>query len=157
MSGRIFHLARSNGGAPKLTVTEGMVGELGLEGDRQKHTKFHGGPTRALCLYSLELIQKLQAEGHPIYPASTGENVTISGLDWSALAVGSRLRLGPDVLVELTELATPCKQIAASFIDRAYKRLGIPGEMRWYCRVHTGGLLRIAMPVEMGSSPISAR
>jgi MOSC domain-containing protein YiiM len=152
MPGRIFHLARSNGGAPKHPVFEGTVGELGLEGDRQKHTKFHGGPTRALCLYSLELIQMLQAEGHPIYPGSTGENVTISGLDWSALHAGSRLQLGPDVLVELTEVADPCKNIGASFIDRTFKRLGVPGEMRWYCRVHSGGLLRIAMPVAVASA-----
>jgi MOSC domain-containing protein YiiM len=147
MTGRIFHLARSNGGAPKHSVTEGRVGELGLEGDRQKHTKFHGGPTRALCLYSLELIQKLQGEGHPIYPGSTGENVTISGIEWGALAAGLRLQLGPDVLVELTDVADPCKQIGDSFIDRRFKRLEVPGEMRWYCRVHTGGMLRIAMPV----------
>ena len=147
MSGRIFHLARSDGGAPKHSVSEGMVGELGLEGDRQKHTKFHGGPTRALCLYSLELIQKLQAEGHPIYPGSTGENVTISGIDWSALTSGTRLQLGPDVTVELTETADPCKNIGASFTGRTFNRLEVPGEMRWYCRVTRGGLLRIAMPV----------
>jgi MOSC domain-containing protein YiiM len=147
VTARIFHLARSDGGAPKHSVTEGMVGELGLEGDRQKHTKFHGGPTRALCLYSLELIQKLQAEGHPIYPGSTGENVTISGVDWSSLGAGSRLQLGPSVVVELTEVADPCKNIGASFIDRKFTRLEVPGEMRWYCRVHTGGLVRIAMPV----------
>lgn len=147
MSGRIFHLARSDGGAPKHSVSEGMVGELGLEGDRQKHTKFHGGPTRALCLYSLELIQKLQAEGHPIYPGSTGENVTISGIDWSTLATGTRLQLGPDVTVELTETADPCKNIGASFTGRNFSRLDVPGEMRWYCRVTHGGLVRIAMPV----------
>jgi MOSC domain-containing protein YiiM len=154
MSGRIFHLARSDGGAPKHAISEGVVGELGLEGDRQKHTKIHGGPMRALCLYSLELIQKLQAEGHPIYPGSTGENVTISGLDWSALAAGTRLSLGPDVLVELTWTSEPCKNIGESFIDRAFKRLDVPGEMRWYCRVTRGGLVRIAMPVAVVSQTV---
>jgi MOSC domain-containing protein YiiM len=147
VQGRIFHLARSDGGAPKHSISEGVVGELGLEGDRQEHTKVHGGPTRALCLYSLELIQKIQAEGHPIYPGSTGENVTLSGIDWNALATGSRLQLGPNVLVELTEVAEPCKIIGASFIDHRFKRLEVPGDMRWYCRVLTGGLVRIAMPV----------
>jgi MOSC domain-containing protein YiiM len=147
MSARIFHLALSAGGVPKHSISEGMVGELGLEGDKQKHTKIHGGPNRALCLYSLELIQKVQSEGHPIYPGSAGENVTISGLPWGSLAAGTRLSLGPEVIVELTWTSEPCKNIGASFIDHMFKRLEVPGEMRWYCKVIQGGLLRVAMPV----------
>jgi MOSC domain-containing protein YiiM len=149
MSGRIFQLSRSDGGVPKYSVPEAEVGELGLVGDRQKHKKIHGGPERALCLYSLELIDKLQREGHPIYPGSTGENVTIAGIDWPALHAGSRLGLGDAVIVELTRTADPCKQIAASFIDRKLQRLEAPGQMRWYCRIVRGGLLRVAMPVRV--------
>jgi MOSC domain-containing protein YiiM len=142
----IFQLARSGGGVPKLAVREAMAGELGLEGDRQQQAKIHGGPDRALCLFSLELIEMLQAEGHPIYPGSTGENITIAGLAWSSLAAGTRVALGPDVIVELTSEADPCKQIAESFVDRKFTRLGTPGEMRWYARVVRGGMLRVAQP-----------
>lgn len=149
MTARIFQLARSDGGAPKLGIHEAMVGELGLEGDRQKHTRFHGGPNRALCLYSLELIQMLQAEGHPIYPGSTGENVTISGLPWSELAAGTRLALGDDAIIELTWTSEPCKNIATSFVGRNFKRMETPGEMRWYCKVLQPGLLRIGMLVRV--------
>jgi MOSC domain-containing protein YiiM len=145
MTARIFHLAISDGGAPKQAIREGVVGEVGIVGDRQKHTKFHGGPLRALCLYSLELIEKLQDEGHPIYPGSVGENVTISGLDWSTLGPGTRIALGDEVEIELTTTADPCKNIGASFIDKKFKRLGAPGEMRWYCKVLKGGNVRIAM------------
>lgn len=148
MAARIFHLAISNGGAPKQAIREGEVGDVGIVGDRQKHTKFHGGPTRALCLYSLELIEKLQDEGHPIYPGSVGENVTISGLPWATLASGTRLALG-DVEIELTVEATPCRNIGASFLDRDFKRLWAPGEMRWYCKVLKSGTLRIAQPVRI--------
>lgn len=146
--GRIFQLSRSDGGVPKLAVQEAEVGENGMMGDRQKHTKVHGGPERALCLFSLETIQKLQTEGHPIFSGSTGENVTISGIDWAQLSPGTRLQLG-DVIVELTRTADPCKQIAASFIDRKFKRLEVEGDMRWYCRVVKGGMLRVAMPVRV--------
>jgi MOSC domain-containing protein YiiM len=104
---------------------------------------------RALCLYSLELIQKLQAEGHPIYPGSTGDNVTISGLDWSSLAAGTRLALGDEVEVELTWTAEPCKNIGESFIDLRFKRLEEAGEMRWYCKVVKTGTLRIGQPVRV--------
>lgn len=149
MTARIFHLAISDGGAPKNAIREGVVGETGIAGDRQKHTKIHGGPMRALCLYSLELIQKLQAEGHPIYPGSAGENVTISGLDWSALRAGTRLALGDEVEVELTWVSEPCKNISESFIGRQFKRLEEPGEMRWYCKILRPGTLRIAQPVRV--------
>jgi hypothetical protein len=37
---------------------------------------------------SLELIDQLRLEGHPIVPRSVGENVTISGLDWHSIRPG---------------------------------------------------------------------
>lgn len=148
MTARIFHLAISSGGAPKHAIREGEVGEVGIAGDRHKHTKIHGGPMRALCLYSLELIQKLQAEGHPTYPGTLGENVTISGLPWNTLASGTRLALG-EVEVELTTEADPCKNIGASFVGNKFKRLETPGEMRWYCKVLVPGTFRIADPVRV--------
>jgi MOSC domain-containing protein YiiM len=42
----------------------------GIVGDDQAAKKYHGGPDRALVLYSLEIIEALQAEGHPISPGS---------------------------------------------------------------------------------------
>jgi MOSC domain-containing protein YiiM len=158
MTGRIFQLSRSDGGVPKYSVPDAVVGELGVAGDRQVHSKIHGGPDRALCLFSLEVILALQAEGHPIYPGSTGENVTISGLRWDTLSAGTQLLLGDEVFVELTWEADPCKQIAASFVGRTFKRLEAPGQMRWYCRVLRGGTLRVAQSVRIiGSDDRDAR
>jgi MOSC domain-containing protein YiiM len=142
MTGRIVQLAISSGGVPKLPIDEGRVTLLGIVGDVQKHIKIHGGPERALSLFSLEVIEKLQAEGHPIAPGSTGENVTICGLDWASLAKGSRLALGDEVIVEITRPADPCKTIADSFTARDFKRLERPGEMRFYTQVLQEGTLR---------------
>jgi MOSC domain-containing protein YiiM len=147
MTARIFQLAISAGGVPKHGIHEVRVGPLGLEGDVHTNTKHHGGPDRAVSLFSVELIQKLQAEGHPIFPGSTGENVTISGLAWAELRAGTRLSLGEQVVVELTRPADPCKTIRASFVDEKFKRLNIDGEMRWYTRVLREGTLRIGQPV----------
>lgn len=149
MTARIFQLSISRGGVPKRATAEALVDRLGLEGDKQKHTKIHGGPDRAVSLFSLEVIQSLQAEGHPIYPGSTGENVLISGLDWITLQPGTRVALGPEVIVELTRTATPCKQIAKSFVAAEWQRLGRPDQMRWYSRVLSEGVLRPAMTVRI--------
>jgi MOSC domain-containing protein YiiM len=146
---RIFQLNISPGGVPKLAVREARAGVLGLDGDGHAHPKIHGGPERALCLYSLEVILALQEQGHPIFPGSVGENVTITGLPWTSLAAGTRLRLGDEVVVELTRIAAPCKQIVASFSDRISKRLAEPALGRWYARVLTEGVLRVGQTVAL--------
>src|SRR4051812_11937577 len=116
MAARIVSINRSNGGVPKVPVDRASVSVNGLEGDRQRDRRFHGGPERALCLYSVELIDQLAAEGHPIVPGAIGENVTISGLDWAFVRPGARLLLG-EVEVEITSFAVPCKSIRNAFID----------------------------------------
>ena len=57
---------------------------LGIVGDRTTIRENHGGPLRALCLFTLEEIERWQAEGHPIAPGTVGENVTLAGMDCTA-------------------------------------------------------------------------
>ena len=148
-TGVIVSLNRSNGGVPKLAVTEARVTHAGMDGDRQRNRKHHGGPDRALCLYSADLIESLRAEGHAIEPGSLGENVTISGVDWRLLEPGVRAELG-EVLVEITSYAMPCRNIAPVFTDGRSGRVSQrthPGESRVYARVVREGVLRVADPV----------
>ncbi|MBI5672635.1 MAG: methyltransferase domain-containing protein [Nitrospirae bacterium] len=98
----VHQISVSDGGVPKLPVLEATVSDKGVDGDRQRNLKFHGGPDRAVCLYSLELIMRLQDEGHPIDPGSSGENLTVSGLDWDQVRPGVRLTIGPEVQLEVT-------------------------------------------------------
>lgn len=156
-TGHVFSLQRSNGGVPKLPVREAAVTELGLEGDRQRDRRYHGGPERALCLFSLEEILTLQAEGHPIYPGSTGENVTIAGLDWTTLKVGDCLALGDDVLVQITSFAAPCSNIKDSFENGKFSRISQkthPGGSRLYVRILKTGELRVGQAVRVVAQPI---
>lgn len=150
MTARIAQLNVSTGGVPKLPIREAACGVRGLAGDVQKHTKIHGGPERALCLYSAEVIAALQAEGHPVALGSCGENVDVAGLDWSTLAVGQRYALGDEVIIQLTRPTEPCKQIAACFLERAFRRIDHdkqPGWSRWYARVEREGTLRVGQAV----------
>lgn len=141
----IFQISISKGGVPKRAIQEAEVNELGLVGDVQRHTKFHGGPERALCLYSLEKILRLQQEGHPIFPGAIGENLTLTGLDWDSLLPGRQLRLGVDVYVEITRFTTPCKYIAPYFNEERKDRVlqdNFPGWSRVYARVLKPGVIR---------------
>jgi MOSC domain-containing protein YiiM len=150
--GYIYQLNCSDGGVPKLPVREAQLTPTGLACDRQGHTRFHGGPERALCLYSLEQIQALQAEGHPIFPGSVGENVTVAGLEWSSLAPGIRLALGDEVVIELSSYTKPCRNIKKSFRDGKFGRISQKkhaGESRLYARVIRTGKLAAGQTVRV--------
>jgi MOSC domain-containing protein YiiM len=150
-SATIVSLNVSPGGVPKVPVASAQVGVDGMEGDRQKHRMFHGGPDRALCLYSVELIEALRAEGHPINPGATGENVTIGGIDWRDVTPGARLELG-DVEIEITGYAVPCKSIQGAFKDARSVRIShklYPGWSRAYARVIRPGVLRVGDEVSL--------
>ena len=144
---RLFQINISDGGVPKLAVQSAEVNELGIVGDRQRNEKVHGGPDRALCLFSLDRIMALQAEGHPIYPGSIGENLTIAGLNWDELVPGSRLQIGPEVVIEITSYTSPCKIIGDSFSNGEFTKVfqdQNPGWSRLYTRVLTPGKIRIS-------------
>ena len=149
---RIFQISASSGGVPKQAVRQVQVGSLGLQGDQHRDLKHHGGPQRALCLYSLEHIQALQAEGHPIYPGSIGENLTVSGLDWTQVKPGTCLQLGETVLIEVTNYTVPCSNIQESFTQGNIQRISQdrhPGWSRVYARVLQGGMLTIGDEVSL--------
>ena len=66
--GRIVQVNVSSGGVPKIAVESAVVTPLGLEGDDHRDRRHHGGPDRAVCLYSMEAIQALQTEGRTVVP-----------------------------------------------------------------------------------------
>jgi len=148
----IVQISVSPGGVPKGPVPSARVTALGIEGDAQRDLEHHGGPERALCIFSQERIQALQAEGHPITPGSIGENLTIEGIDWNAVMPGTYLRLGEDVVVQVTRYTSPCLNIAASFLHRGYSRVSQqrhPGDSRVYARVLREGSLTSGDPVQL--------
>jgi MOSC domain-containing protein YiiM len=129
---------------PKHSVLLARITTSGAEGDRQKHTAVHGGPERAVTLYSLDLIDAFRREGHPIAVGSLGENLTISGVDWSRVVPGARVTVG-DVELEITMYASPCGHMRQFFLDHDSMRISQdrhPGWSRVCAKVLNGGILR---------------
>ena len=142
---RLHSINVSSDGVPKLQRDTCAVRRNGLEGDRQRDLENHGGPERAVSVYSLELIEALRAEGHPIAPGTIGENLTLAGLPWNEMRPGVRIEVG-EVLLELASYAPPCQIIAASFADGRVVRVSEkvnPGWSRLYARVVKEGTLRV--------------
>ena len=138
MSAKLVQISVSpQGGVPKLRVESARLGLERVEGDKQNNLKYHGGPMRAVCLFSLEIIEKLQREGHPIAPGTIGENLTISGLDWDEIVPGVRLQIGA-AQIEITDYTRPCFKIKASFKDGEFMRpwqKAHPGQSRVYAKI----------------------
>lgn len=151
-TGGLVSINISGGGVPKGRVNGAQVSRLGLLGDAQNDKKHHGGPERAVCVYSMDRISALQREGHPIDAGTAGENVTVEGVDWDLVVPGVRIKLGEEVVLEVASFTTPCKTIKASFIDERFVRISQklhPGWSRVYARVLVEGRIRSGDRVEV--------
>ena len=157
--GIVLQVNVSPGGVPKRPVDGAYVGRLGLEGDDHDDLAGHGGPNRAVCLLAIEVIRRIAAEGHPIAPGTTGENITAEGIEFGALPSGTRLAIGDALILELTEPTTPCKTIRESFSDGRFVRLGtkLYGiDTRVYARVAREGMVRAGDAIRVLPAAASA-
>lgn len=145
MPGSLLSINISSGGVPKLPINKAKIRTIGIEGDSQADKKHHGGLTKAVSIYSDEIICLLKNEGHPIDRGTTGENLTLNGIIWNNLSIGDTIEIG-QVLLRLTMPATPCKTIKNSFIGKDFNRIShkkFPGFSRWYAAVENEGVVEL--------------
>lgn len=128
MEAMLAQLNVSRGGIPKRPVHAARVTRGGVEGDAQNNLKHHGGPDRAVCIYSIELYDELRKEGLEVDNGSFGENFTTSGIDLNALAKGDRLRVG-DCLIEITDVRVPCNTLKKCSANLPKAMIGRSGWM----------------------------
>ena len=139
----------SDGGLPKLPVGAAAVLADGLEGDRHADTSRHGRPFQAVCLWSSEMIAELAGRGRAVAAGTAGENLTLSGVDWSRLRSGTRLLAG-SALLELSYPVEACR--ARDHRSQGHDagrraRSERPGQGRWYAWVRRPGHVRAGDPV----------
>ena len=151
-TGRVLQVNVSAGGVPKRPVDRAWVGTFGLEGDAHRENTVHGGPHRAVCLFGIEVIERLQSEGHPIEPGGAGENLTTSGIEWSLLPIGTRARVGDQLELEVSSSTTPCATQVRNFSDGNFNRIRIelhPSDSRMYARVIREGEVKPGDPITL--------
>ena len=159
MQGLLKQISRSNGGLPKLAVSGPvMLTATGVEGDRQRNLRYHGGPNKAVLMISAELVDTLKARGYPIYYGALGENLTVLGLDPHLWRRRQRYRIGQDATIELTTLREPCGNLnvyGPPIKDELYDDQCDAGDIEsahwayggFYARIIRPGLLIAAAPV----------
>jgi MOSC domain-containing protein YiiM/SAM-dependent methyltransferase len=139
--GLVVSVNANGGGVPKLPIGRSFVRTLGVEGDRQADPIHHGGPNQAVCLHSIEAMERIRADGHEAFPGAYGDNLTLAGIDWGTLRTGDRLEIGArgeGPLLHLTDDATPCSKQARWFIGGRIGRISVtayPADIRWYASV----------------------
>lgn len=123
-------------GIQKTDVKEGfLTPDWGLEGDA------HGGNWhRQVSLISAEKIEDFNRKGAEVSPGAFGENIIASGIDFSSLPVGTRLRCG-DVVLEITQIGKECHkhcQIYQKMGDCIMPREGVFGKVLSAGTIKTG-------------------
>lgn len=98
-------------GVPKQDVRAAMlIADYGVDGDA------HAGPWhRQVSLLAEESIAKMKAKGLDVGAGAFAENLTTRGLNLPALPIGARLRVGTDVLLEVTQIGKECHAKCAIF------------------------------------------
>ncbi len=76
-----------------------LIASAGIEGDA------HAGSVRQVSLLAIESIRKMSAD---IPPGSFAENITTEGVNLLALPIGTRLKLGSNAEIEITEHGKVC-------------------------------------------------
>lgn len=145
MEGRIVAVSTSaTKSVRKKNVPEAILKEdWGIEGDAHA-AAWH----RQVSLLALESIHKMQEKGLKVKPGDFAENLTTEGMDLHTLPLGTRLSVGDDVLLEVTQIGKVCHTRCAIYYqagDCVMPREGI------FTRVIKGGRVvpgdRIAVTV----------
>jgi hypothetical protein len=104
---RIVQIRVSPGEVPKRPAPSARLTPRGPQSDAERDRE----PDRALCLIAQERIRPLV------------ENLVGEGVDWNPVVPGAYLRLGSEVIAQVTRYAAPCgNNITASLRGRGCSR-----------------------------------
>ena len=111
------------------------VADFGLQGDRHARA----GHRRQVLLIESETLNALG-----LAPGMVKENITTQGVDLMSLLPGQRLRIGHEVVLEISGECEPCQRMDEI---RAGLREELAGRRGMNSRVITGGLIQVGDPI----------
>ena len=128
-------------GIRKKNVGEARLkADWGIEGDGHA-ANWH----RQVSLLAMESIDKMRQKGLNVGPGSFAENLTTQGIDLLALPIGSRVRVGSETELEITQHGKLCHERCAIYYaagDCVMPREGI------FSRVLKGGRVKVGDAIE---------
>jgi MOSC domain-containing protein YiiM len=144
MKGTIIAVCRSEKtGTKKEPCGEGVfIADYGLEGDAHATR----GIARQVSLLAEESIDKMRALGLELNPGDFAENLTVAGMRLVDLPVGTRLRVGEEVVLEISQIGKTCH--SGCVIFKAVGACVMPKE-GVFARVIQNGVIRTGDSVEV--------
>lgn len=130
-------------GERKTPVQEAVLKEdFGIEGDAHASSEWH----RQVSLLAIESVRKMQEMGLDVKPGDFAENITTEGLDLLALPIGTRLKIGKDVIGEVSQIGKVCHTRCAIYEqagDCVMPKEGI------FIRVLKGGVTKVGDEIDV--------
>jgi cyclic pyranopterin phosphate synthase len=129
-------------GTQKTNVPEAeLKTEFGIVGDAHA-ASWH----RQISLLANESIEKMIAKGAKVSPGNFAENITTEGIDLLSLSIGSKLKAGENVELEISQFGKECHSRCAIFEqvgDCVMPREGV------FAKVTKGGLVKVGDVIEV--------
>ncbi|MCX8070020.1 MAG: MOSC domain-containing protein [Thermodesulfovibrionales bacterium] len=144
MKGKIVSINVSNKtGIRKTPVEEvSIIENKGIAGDAHASSNWH----RQVSLLAIESIQKMQKAGLDVKPGDFAENITTEGLDLINLPIGTRMKLGNEVLGEVSQIGKKCHTKCAIYEqagDCVMPKEGI------FIKIMKGGIIKTGDEIEI--------
>jgi len=123
-------------GTKKEDVKEGYLHQdYGLADDAHADCSTH----RQVSLLAIESIDKMRSLGFDLSPGDFAENLTTEGIDLVSVPIGTKLSVGQDVILEMTQIGKECHTACA--IRRQVGQCIMPEE-GVFTKVIRGGQVR---------------
>ncbi len=113
MKGKVVSINISDKkGVKKKPVPEAVINENeGIQGDAHASSDSH----RQVSMLATESIKKMQTAGLDLKPGDFAENITTEGIDLLSLPVETRIRIGNDVIGEVSQIGKECHSKCAIY------------------------------------------
>jgi MOSC domain-containing protein YiiM len=138
-------ISRKKGTRKNCVNEAAVIEDHGLEGDA------HAGPWhRQVSFLASESIEKARESGLNVTFGDFAENIATSGIDWPKIPVGTKVKIGDSVVVEITQIGKVCHNKCAIYYqagDCIMPKEGI------FAKVLNGGTIRCGDIIQPIHSP----
>ena len=138
-------VSKKKGTRKKIVKEALLIQDHGIEGDA------HAGPWhRQVSFLAAESIENASRQGLEVTFGDFAENIATSGIAWQEIPLGTQLRLGDSVLVEVTQIGKECHNRCAIYYmagDCIMPKEGI------FARVLEGGKIRPGDMIRIEGGP----
>jgi MOSC domain-containing protein YiiM len=126
----------------KAVASSTLRENYGLVGDAHADSGTH----RQVSLLAIESINKMRSLGLNVGPGDFAENLTVEGIDLVSLPVGTRLGIGDEIVLEISQIGKECHNGCSIF-----QQVGkcIMPEEGIFARVIRGGLVKPADTIKV--------